>query len=487
MTEADLPFATIEKVAAMFRQRKLSPLELTQLLLARIERLNPVLNAYLTVTAEFALAQARAADRELLGPRGRRRDRGLLHGIPISLKDNIYTAGIRTTAGSAILRDLVPAEDAAVTARLRRAGAVLLGKTNMHEFAYGVTSNNPHYGPARNPWNRERIPGGSSGGSAAALAAGLCFASVGTDTGGSIRIPAALCNVVGLKPTFGRVSVFGTVPLATSLDHVGPLGRTVADAAIVLQAIAGRDPRDSATASQRVPDFLDEMRKPLRRFRLGWPRQYFWDRVDQGTFLLCKAAAFAFERLGARIVEISVPQVIAGDKPSTDLALAEAFAYHQARGWYPARGAEYGADVRERLELGRDVRATALLDALEARKAVRAEWDAAFTQVDAIVAPTVPFPAPRIGEESLHLSYGEEKIRPALLRLNRPANFSGLPAISIPSGFTKAGLPVGLQLIGPAFCESNLLRIAQACERAHSWHRRKPNLAPPTAVWPIRK
>src|SRR6266849_8361288 len=253
MNDTDLAFASIEEVAHLFRKRKLSPVELTKLMLARIERLNPKLNAYITVTADLALAQAKKAESELFAPRGRKghRDRGPLHGIPISLKDNIYTAGIRTTAGSKILRDFIPLRDARIVTLLREAGAVLLGKTNLHEFAYGVTSNNPHFGPVHNPWDLNRIPGGSSGGSAAAVAAGLCYGSIGTDTGGSIRIPAALCGTVGLKPTFGRVSVQDVIPLSRHLDCVGPLARTAADAALLLDPIFLRGKKEPRLSPQR--------------------------------------------------------------------------------------------------------------------------------------------------------------------------------------------------------------------------------------------
>src|SRR6266571_180490 len=270
MNDADLAFASIEEVARLFRKSKLSPVELTQLMLERIERLNPRLNAYITVPAEFALEQARQAERELLGPRGKRRDRGPLHGIPISLKDNICTAGIRTTAGSKILSDFVPKEDAPLVGLLKQAGAVILGKTNMHEFAYGVTSNNPHFGPVRNPWGLERIAGGSSGGSAAAVAAGLCYGSIGTDTGGSIRIPAALCGVVGLKPAIGRVSVEGVIPLSPRLDCVGPLARTSTDAALLLDPIFVRGEKEARLQSAIRP------KSPLLRgFRVGVPKDFF--------------------------------------------------------------------------------------------------------------------------------------------------------------------------------------------------------------------
>src|SRR5881398_1050705 len=270
MNDTDLAFASIEEIGRLFRKRKLSPVEVTKLMLARIELVNPKLNAYITVTAEHALAQAKKAESELFAPHGRKghRDRGPLHGIPISLKDNIYTAGIRTTAGSKILKDFVPPNDASVVAQLKNAGAVLLGKTNMHEFAYGVTSNNPHYGPVRNPWDLSRIPGGSSGGSAAAVAAGLCYGSIGTDTGGSIRIPAALCGIVGLKPTFGRVSVTRVVPLSPRLDCVGPLARSSGDAAALLDAIFVRRKKE-------LPLRRATKSSSRQGFRLGLPKTFF--------------------------------------------------------------------------------------------------------------------------------------------------------------------------------------------------------------------
>src|SRR5690349_20639725 len=271
MTDKDLAFASIEQIGKLFRTRKLSPVEVTKLMLARIEQLNPKLNAYITVTEELALAQAKKAEAELYGPRGRKghRDRGPLHGIPISLKDNIYTKDIRTTAGSRILKDFVPKEDAAVVAQLKEAGAVILGKTNLHEFAYGVTTNNPHFGPTRNPWSLSHIPGGSSGGSAAAVAAGLCYGSIGTDTGGSIRIPAALCGIVGLKPTFGRVSVADVVPLSPRLDCVGPLARSATDAALLLDPIFVRREKEARLQSAIRP------KSPLLRgFRVGVPKDF---------------------------------------------------------------------------------------------------------------------------------------------------------------------------------------------------------------------
>ncbi len=469
MNEDRLAFASIEDLAPLVAKKKLSPVELVEIFFDRIARLNPRLNAYLTVTADQARAQARQAEKEL-----RKGRRGPLQGIPIALKDNIWTRGVRTTAGSKILSDFIPERDATIVHRLRRAGAIVLGKTNLHEFAYGVTTNNPHFGPTRNPWDTERIPGGSSGGSAAAIAAGLCVASVGSDTGGSVRIPAALCGVVGLKPTFGRVSCYGVVPLSPSLDHVGPLTRTVADAAIMLGVITGRDPMDPATIAAPAARDLRRWRGRISRLRLGWPREYFWEKLDAEVRRGAEAAARWFEREGARIEEVSLPHLAESIESATHIALAEARHFHQSAGYFPARSADYGEDVRKRLEMGASVRAVDYLRAFDVRELVQADFNRAFAEVDAILAPTVPVAASRIGEERFTIGTEEESVRSALVRLNRPANLTGLPAISVPCGFTRAGLPVGLQLIGQAGEEAHLLRIASAYQQATEWHKHRP-------------
>jgi aspartyl-tRNA(Asn)/glutamyl-tRNA(Gln) amidotransferase subunit A len=475
-SEGLLAFATIEELTVLLAKSRVSPVDLTEQFLLRIERHNPQLNAYLTVTAEHALAAARRAEKELTRRRGSGRRHRPLLGIPITFKDNIWTRGIRTTAGSKVLRDFVPAEDATVARKLARAGAILLGKTNLHEFAYGITTNNAHYGPAHNPWALDRIPGGSSGGSAVAIAAGLCTASVGTDTGGSIRIPAAMCGIVGLKPTFGRVSVFGTVPLAPAFDHVGPLARSVADAAILLGLLAGRDPLDPASSSQRVEDFGAALRKPLRKFRLGRPREYFWEKLDGEVRRLTEAAVHDMEKRGAVVREISLPHLSESVEASTNMSLAETRHGHEAAGYYPAHAGEYSEEVRERIEAGGKVLAVQYLAGLDVQKRVRAEFDAALRDVDAIVAPTVPVAAPPIGAHHVQIDGEQIGIRAALVGMNRPANFTGHPAISVPCGFTRDGLPVGLQLIGRSFDESTLLRIAYAYERAHDWGARHPRL-----------
>ena len=474
--EEFLPFATIEELSELLAKRKVSPVELTEQFLRRIARYNSQLNAYLTVTAEHALAAARRAEKEL--SRGRRaagRQRPLL-GIPITLKDNIWTRGIRTTAGSKVLRDFVPAEDATVARKLARAGAILLGKTNLHEFAYGITTNNAHYGAAHNPWALDRIPGGSSGGSAVAIAAGLCAASVGTDTGGSIRIPAAMCGIVGLKPTFGRVSVFGTVPLAPTFDHVGPLARCVSDAAILLGVVAGNDSLDPTSSAHRVEDFAGALRKPLRKFRLGRPREYFWEKLDGEVRRATEAAVRDMQKHGTTVREISLPHLSESADAAANISLAETRYGHETAGYFPAHAHEYSEEVRQRIDAGGKVLATQYLAGLDVQKRVRADFDAALQEVDTIVAPTVPVPAPPIGAEFVEVDGEQIGVRPALLGMNRPANFTGHPAISVPCGFTRDGLPVGLQLIGRSFDESTLLRIAFAYERAHDWRSRHPRL-----------
>jgi len=492
---SELTGMAIERLAGLLAKGKVSPVEVTEAYLAQIERLNAKLDAFITVTAERARAEARAAETEIR----RKKYRGPLHGIPIALKDNIHTRGVRTTAGSKVLAEFVPEDDATVVERLRAAGAVLLGKTNMHEFAYGVTSENPFYGVVRNPWDAARMPGGSSGGSAAAIAAGMCAASVGSDTGGSIRIPAALCGVVGLKPTFGWVSCRGVIALCPSLDHTGPLGRTVGDVAILLEAIAGEDERDSTTLRQ--PRLQGRVARGEGRgrqgrgvrgegrgkgkgkskgeaagVRIGWPKHYFFDRVGAEVRAALEAAAKVYEDLGAEVVEVSLPRLRDPDGEKAHVALAEARAYHERMGWYPARAADYSEEVRKRLEKGGEIVAVDYLRAWELKQEFLEDFAAAFAQVDAIVAPAAPVGAPQIGAKTVMIGGAEEPVRTALLRLNRPQNVTGLPAVSVPCGFTRAGLPMGMQLIAPAWEEMELLHIARAYEQAAGWGEKSPRL-----------
>jgi len=469
-SDAALAFASIEQIGLLFRERKLSPVELAKIMLGRIERLNPRLNAFLTVTTDLALTQAKRAEKELFAPRGRKghRDRGPLHGIPVSLKDNIYTKDVRTTAGSAILKDFVPLHDAKVVVQLKEAGAVILGKTNMHEFAYGVTSNNPHYGPVRNPWNSERIAGGSSGGSAAAVAAGLCYGGIGTDTGGSIRIPAALCGVVGFKPGIGRVSAADVIPLSPTLDFVGPIARSARDAALLLDPLFVRGKDERLLWPTR--------RSTRRRFRLGVPKEFFFEVNSREVEAIFRQALRALQKRSVEICEISIPILEETEDAGNQIAWAEATHYHQQAGWFPARGEEYGEDVRTRLDAGTKVSATSYLQALELRgKFIQALHSAmADAKIDALVVPTTPIAAPCVGEETSEIWGKAHSTRGLLLRHNRPANLAGVPAITIPCGLTEHGLPVGLQLVGAVCDELLLLQMANRFESDFAQGRRPP-------------
>ena len=466
-SESELAFLTIEQAARLLRKKSISPIDLIEVALARIERFNPTLNAFITVV-DHARSEARRAEKQLC----RRGTKSLLCGIPLSIKDNFLTRGIRTTAGSLILTNFVPGEDSDVVQKLTHAGAIVLGKTNMHEFAYGITNENPHYGPSRNPWDLDRITGGSSGGSAAALAMGIGCAATGTDTGGSLRIPAALCGIVGLKPTFGLVSVKGVVPLAKTLDHAGPMARSVTDVCIILDAIAGDYPQGATR-----PDPRKLRKNRPRKFRIGWPKEYFFDRIDREVHDAIESAAKCFKSLGASIKQVSLPGLEHSVEPSTNIALAEATQYHESQGYFPDQASKYGDDVRYRLELGRKILAADYLHALDVKREITQEFDAVFENVDAILAPTLPIAAPRIGEKEVLIGGEKETVRSALVRLNRPANLTGHPAISIPCGFTRSGLPIGLQLIGPHWSEARLLSIALAYEDATEWHEQRPQLA----------
>ena len=460
-TDTQLAFSSIEEIAALFRKRKLSPVDVTKLMLDRIAAHDSKLNAYITVCAELALQQAKRAERELFAGKGKKQDRGALHGVPISLKDNISTAGVRTTAGSQILRDSVPPHDAPIVARLREAGAVLLGKTNMHEFAYGVTNNNPHFGPAHNPWDLARISGGSSGGSAAAVAAGLCYGSIGTDTGGSVRIPAALCGIAGLKTTFGRVSVAGTIPLSRTLDCVGPLARTIQDLALLADSIFVRSKGELPLRR------ITKGKAKRKKFRLGIPRELLQSDLSVEIEKAFGRAIHAFERIGAQVTETSIPSILETEDAGNQIAWPEATHYHQQAGWFPARSAEYSDDVRTRIEQGTKVAATTYLKALEVRDLFIQEFHLALerSRLDAMISPTTPIAAPLIGEETTSVKGQHRPTRALLLRFNRPANLAGIPALSIPCGFTAEGLPIGLQLMGAANDDFRLLEIAATFER----------------------
>ena len=454
----------IHQLAPLLPKKEISPVELFNEAIERIHQLQPKLNSFITVTEEEGRKAATEAESEIR----KGQYRGPLHGIPISIKDLFATRGVRTTAGSKVLAQWVPDYDATAVARLHQAGMVLVGKTHMHEFAYGVTSDNPHYGPARNPWDPTRVPGGSSGGSAAAVASSQCTASLGSDSGGSIRTPAAVCGVVGLKPTYGRVSRYGAIPLAWSLDHVGPLTKSVEDAAIMLAAIAGPDPKDPSASSRPLPDYRQEMRGSIRGLRLGVPRQYFFEHVDPEIQKLVSAAIHQLESMGATLVEVDIPDLENCSAMEAHITLAEATSYHEP--YLKRQADDYGPGVRTNLEAGRYLLATDYVKSQRARTLLQRNFNQAFKHADVIVSPTLPALPPLVGEVWVQSGNLREHVIDAFLRFNIPFDLTGFPAISIPCGLGSTGLPIGLQIAGKAFDETTVLRVANAYEQSTEWH-----------------
>ncbi len=448
---------TIREAAAAMRSGAVSSVELTTSALERIQRLDHQLNSFLAVTAGPALDRARRADEELASGR----DRGALHGIPIALKDLFLTRGIRTTGGSKIHEHFVPGIDAAVVEKLDAAGAVMMGKLNMHELAYGITSGNPHFGPVRNPWNTAHIPGGSSGGSGAAVAAEFVFAAMGSDTGGSIRIPASFCGTVGIKPTYGLVSRYGTLPLGYSLDHMGPLTRTVRDAAIVLNAIAGHDRRDPASWRGPHPDFVPADGCSIRGMRIGVPTNFYFDRIDPEVEQAVRGAARQAEALGGVVLPIVVPDIAALNAVARVILLAEASAVLAP---HLENRQQFGADVLALLDQGRLIPATDYINAQRLRRKMRREFAVLWSTVDCLIVPATPAPASGIGEGTVRLGGQDEDVRLAATRLVRGINALGIPALSLPCGVSSSSLPIGLQIIGPAFQEAAILRVGAALE-----------------------
>lgn len=448
----------ISEAAELLRQKKISPVDLANACLDRIECLNPVLNAFITVTQESALAQARVAEEEIQ----RGQWRGPLHGIPIGLKDLIDTAGVRTTCGSALFADRVPTEDAFVVQRLKRAGAVLLGKQNLQEFAYGGTSASSHFGAVHNSWDSKHIAGGSSGGSAAAVAAGMCFAAIGTDTGGSIREPAAFCGIVGLKPTYGRVSTRGVFPLSWSLDHVGPLCRTVRDAALMLEAIAGYDAIDVTCVDWPTEEYTKAL-NGTTDFRIGLVRQPFFADLDPEIELAINEALAVIRNISLAIIEVDLPATPSG------VQAPEVFAIH--KDYYAGSPELYLPWMRERLAQAAAADTVAYVTDRFALERVRRTVSGVFAEVDLLITPTTPGPPITIEAAS---NMSPSPAGEIWLRNTRPFNAYGLPAISIPCGFTSAGLPIGLQIAGPRFGERRVLAFAQAFELATDWHKRVP-------------
>jgi aspartyl-tRNA(Asn)/glutamyl-tRNA(Gln) amidotransferase subunit A len=469
---ADLVWASMTELARMIATKAVSPVEVVGIHLDRIAALDAGLRAYITVCGDAALQAARAAEDAVMagGPLGP------LHGVPYALKDLYDTAGVRTTGGSRILGDRVPARDATVARRLAEAGAILLGKLNMVEFAYGPEGLNPHYGHARNPWDAgtHRMAGGSSSGSGVAVATGLAPGALGSDTGGSIRIPASLCGITGLKPTYGRVSRAGVLPLAWSMDHVGPMTRTVADSALMLRVMAGYDPADASTSVLPVPDYLAALTGEVKGLRVGVLRQFFLDGAVPAVQTAVEAAVKTLAAAGAVVDEVKLERVSLAAAGSLAVVAVEALAYHAET--LRTRPAEYDPDVARRLRLSAFVGSVHYVRAQQARALVREEIDAALARRNVLVAPATPIVAPALDERQVSLGDGLADVRSALLRFTRPFNFSGHPACSVPCGFTEAGLPVGMQLVGRPFDEVTVLRAADAFQRLTDFHARRPAL-----------
>ncbi len=468
MKHQELTSLTITQAAEAIRQKVLSPVDLVHAELERIQKVDKKLNSFLTLLADESLEEARKAEKMISAGRYI----GPLHGIPIGLKDLYYTKGVLTTAGSRVMEDFVPMEDATVVRKLRSAGAIIMGKLNMDEFARGGTNENPHFGVCRNPWNLDRVPGGSSGGSAAAISAGLVMGALGSDTGGSVRIPAALCGIVGLKPTYGRVSAYGVVPLSWTCDHVGPMTRTVADTVIMLQAIAGRDTKDLSTSAKNVPDYSKALRKTVKGLRIATLKEFSSLAVDDQVSRAFNEAVKVLQGLGVVIEEVSLPFIVYADTISDIVISAEAAAFHEP---YLKRVPEkYGPRVRDRNELGFAIRAVSYIKAQRARTVLNQGLRDVFKKVDAIISPTCSIPAPEFGQSTYKVGSVEEPMLGALAKFTRLFNVTGSPAISVPCGFSSDGLPIALQIVGRAFDEAGLFTIAHAYESASDWHLRRP-------------
>jgi len=457
---------SLAEASALLERREVSPVELTDACIARSEALDPALHAYLTPTFDAARAEAKQAEAE----RAAGKRRGPLHGVPFALKDLYETAGVRTTAGSKLREHFVPTADARVVELLRQAGAVQLGKLNMHEWALGATNVNKYFPSPRNPWDPGRITGGSSGGSGVAIATGMALGSLGSDTGGSIRIPASLCGITGLKPTYGRVSLRGVVPLSWSLDHAGPMARTALDCALILQAIAGYDPADPYSADVPVSDFTDGIDEGVRGLRLGLPSTYFFDAdaVDAEVAAAVRGAVAVLEGLGATAREVDLPEVTRAARANGTVLVADAAAYHEDT--LRDHPDEVQDTVLARLQGGANVSGVAYARARRTQAEFKAALRQLFREVDLLVAPTTPVAAPRFPDGDNVATTG------ALTRNTGPFNLAGLPAISVPCGFTSESLPVGLMLVAPEWQEALALRAAHAFQQATDWNKRRPPL-----------
>jgi aspartyl-tRNA(Asn)/glutamyl-tRNA(Gln) amidotransferase subunit A len=463
----------LDEASQLIRSKKVSPVELTRECLNRIELLNPKLNAFITVTADSALAEAREAEAEI------QRDhwKGPLHGIPIALKDLVDTAGVHTTAASGLFKVRIPNQDAEIVRRLKAAGVVFLGKLNLHEFAYGGSSAISYFGPVHNPWNLDYSPGGSSGGSAAAVAAQLCYGAIGSDTGGSIRQPAAYCDIVGLKPTYGRVSTRGVIPLSWSLDHLGPMTRTVKDAALMLQVIAGYDAQDTASMDVPVPDYAATIAAATSSLRLGILRDYFYEGLNpdiQSAMEVALSVLKTLTRTQRDIAPLATDSSYSSVMdPYITVLRGESYAYHKE---YVSKSPElFQPQTLKRIQTGADITASAYIQARHQLEQIRRSVSQVFASTDLLITPTTCVPPFTITDLSDPATLRDKEL--LTLRNTRPFNALGLPTISVSCGFMRDGLPIGLQITGPSGGDATVLRLAHAYEQATEWHKRTPKLS----------
>jgi len=469
MTEYEITTKNLSEVSRLIINKEVSPVELVQACLTRISRYDETINSFITITADLALQKARRAEIALqrmepseikaLSP---------LYGIPIAYKDLYETAGILTTAGSTFFKNHIPQKDSTVVQKLSAAGVISLGKLNLHEIALGVTNVNPHFGACRNPWAIERITGGSSGGSAAALAAGFIFGSMGSDTGGSIRIPSSLCNTVGLKPTYGRISLKGVLPLSWNLDHAGPMARSVLDAALLLSAAAGYDPHDSYSVNYPAGDYLSHITEGVKDWRIAMADDDFFERTSGEVNLCVERAGQIFEDIGAHVELVPFPGARDAARSNGLITVSDAAAAHKERLKEDPDG--FGADVLRRLQLGVETNTLEYIQARKKQVELRRQFERFFESYDVLLTPTTPVPAPLIeGPDAVEQAH-------LLTRYTAPFNITGLPAISVPCGFTPGGLPVGLQIVSKPWAESQVLRAAFAFEQETDWHKEIPAL-----------
>lgn len=461
----------IQKVSQLIKEKKISPVELAKQLLERIEKIDPLINSFITVDPADVIEQAEIAEKEIDAGAYR----GPLHGIPLGLKDLIYTKNIKTTMGSEIYQDFLPEYNATVVDKLKEAGAIIIGKLNTHQFAYGPTGDRSFSGPVRNPYNIERMTGGSSSGSAAAVAACLCYGSLGTDTGGSIRVPASFCGVVGMKPTSGLISKQGVYPLSWTLDHIGPLTRTVMDNAILLNALAGHDPSDPASISRPKEDFSRNIGKGIKGIKIGLPTKFYFEDMNEDVRTVIDKTLKILRNMGASTFPVELPNIEKFSEAHKVILRSEAYTVHEQNlNNYPNK---WDDEVKERLYTALETKGYEYAQALQVRELAKAEFNQVLDDVDVIITPTLPILPPKIDERHVNIEkYVGQHIRWSIIKLTAPTNLNGFPSLSIPCGFSSDGMPVGIQLIGKEFDEAALYKIGHALEAELSINTAKYNV-----------